>query len=219
MLRGFLRNRFNVLLLAGALAPLTLQADVIFSNMSATPLPGTSLEIAGNFEDRPAGAEAAEAFTPTGNFWMTDAEVSYSGSGVPYFSLFLYSDKSGEPGSMIEELGSDLGGDVDMGLVTANSFTPIDLTAGTEYWLVMAPSSPYAEASWDGGGSSVVPEASSIALGTLAWTIGSDNAEFQIDGTQITPEPSTLPLASVALLGLLIAAHRTRKRSRAPIET
>jgi hypothetical protein len=212
MLRSFLCNRWNVLLLAGALAPLALQADVIFSNLIGTP-PTSSLEIAGNFPDPPAGAEAAEAFTPTANFSMTDAEVLYGGSGVPYFSLFLYSDESGEPGSMIEELGSDLGGDVDVGLVTANSFTPIDLTAGTEYWLVMAPSSPYAEASWDGGGSSLVPEASSIALGTPAWTIGSGNAEFQIDGTLMTPEPSTLPLVSVAVLGLLIAGHRARKRA------
>jgi len=213
MLRSFLCNRWNVLLLAGALAPLTLQADVIFSNLIGTP-PTSSLEISGNIPDPPAGAEAAEAFTPTANFSMTDAEVLYDGGNLPLFSLFLYSNNSGEPGSMIEELGSELGGVLvsTYSLVTANSFTPIDLTAGTEYWLVMAPATPFVETGWAGGGSSVVPEASSIALGTTAWTIGSANAEFQIDGTLITPEPSTLPLASVAVLGLLIAAHRTRKR-------
>jgi hypothetical protein len=212
MPRSFLCNRWNVLLLAGALAPLTLQADVIFSNLIGTP-PTSSLEIDGNFEDRPAGAEAAEAFTPTANFSMTDAEVLYDGGYLPLFSLFLYSNNSGEPGSMIEVLALELGGySSTYSLVTANSFTPIDLTAGTEYWLVMAPGTPFSETGWDGGGSSLVPEASSIALGTPAWTIGSANAEFQIDGTLITPEPSTLPLASVAVLGLLIAAHRTRKR-------
>jgi hypothetical protein len=206
-------NRWNVLLLAGALAPLALQADVIFSNLTGTS-PTSSLDIAGNFLDPPDGAEAAEAFTPTGNFSMTGAQVLYAGGDEPYFGLSLYSNNSGEPGSMIEILARQLGNAYSTySLVTANSFTPIDLTDGTEYWLVMTPATPFSETGWDGGGSSLVPEASSTAYGTT-WTIASANAEFQIDGTPITttPEPSTLPLVSVGVVGLLIAARRAVKQ-------
>jgi hypothetical protein len=212
MLLGFLSNRWNVVLLAGALAPLALQAKVIFSNLSGT-LPTGSLVITGNVQDPPDGAEAAEAFTPSGNFSMRGVEVVSVGN-EPYFDLFLYSDNSGEPGSEIEELGSGLGSALSIdNLVTANSFTPIQLTDGTQYWLVMTAFDPFTDGGWGTGGSSLVPGASSIDDGST-WTIASYDAQFQIDGTPLTatPEPSTLPLTSAAVLGLLIAARRAVKR-------
>lgn len=50
--------------------------------------------------------------------------------------MFLYADNSGQHGSPIETLATDLSGPTSSyALETASSFTPIDLTAGTQYWL------------------------------------------------------------------------------------
>jgi hypothetical protein len=128
MLKGISCNQWNVLLLAGALAPLALHGDTIFSNVTeATPTGELTAVVP---------SEYAEAFTPAANYSMTDAEVFI------YFAnadLFLYTNNSGAPGTEIEELASDLGPDslTTYTLETASSFAPIDLTAGTEYWLVM----------------------------------------------------------------------------------
>ncbi len=44
------------------------------------------------------------------------------------------------PGSEIEELATDLSGpSIGEAVETVSTFTPIDLTSGTEYWLVLGP--------------------------------------------------------------------------------
>ncbi len=210
--RGFLsslvRSSMALALAAGVTAPLALHADVIFSNVNDVCC--SSIEIAGaDFGVQ----EEAEAFTSTGNFSMTDAEVFIStptGVGV---DAFLYSNNSGAPGTDLGELGSDLysqNGGFD--IVTANSFTPIDLTAGTEYWLVLAPSAQNTGALWAINGSSSVPQAESTDGGS-SWTTGTDSAQFQIDGTPLvsTPEPSSLPLLFGGAVCLFVAAYRARR--------
>jgi hypothetical protein len=216
----FLCNRWSVLLVACALAPLSLPADVIFSNLSgATPNYGTGPVGANLISTWPEGAESAEAFTPTGNFSMTDAEVFVKWYSDPFsdpnFNLFLYSDNSGVPGSEIKELGSDLTAPSSFTLLTVNSFAPIDLTEGTQYWLVMTPYDANSSPDWVGGGSITVPYTPSFNIGASWDTPFQFSAQFQIDGTPIaaTPEPSTLSLASLGVLCLLIAGRRVVKGS------
>src|SRR5579863_8809671 len=125
--------RWNRFLAAAVLAPLALQADVIFTNVSGNPPTGIHFLLVSGASD----VDEAEAFTPSGDFSMTDAEVIIQGGGV---DLSLYSDNSGQPGSQIEELATNLNGPSSgYALETANSFTPIDLTDGTQYWLVLSP--------------------------------------------------------------------------------
>ena len=200
--------RWNRVLAAGVLAPLALHADVIFSNLSGNVPTGLHFL----FVTGAAGVDAAEAFTPNGDFSMTDAEVIIQGGGV---DLSLYSDNSGQPGSQIEELASNLNGPSGYALETANSFTPIDLTAGTQYWLVLTPASSTANAAWGDNGSTFVPRAISTDNGA-SWAALNFNAQFQTDGTPLTstPEPSELPLLAGGAICLLVAAQRARASSR-----
>jgi hypothetical protein len=205
MLKGIICNKWNVLLLAGALAPLALHGDTIFSNVTGTQPTG---ELTASYPQ-----EYAEAFTPTANYSMTDAEVFIAYANA---DLFLYTNNSGTPGTEIEELASDLGPDsLTYTLETASSFAPIDLTAGTEYWLVMTGGT--GAAFWGNNGSSSVPEALSANVGHDWIASGNYDAQFQIGGTLIppvttTPELATLPLISVGVLGLLFAARRAVKQ-------
>jgi hypothetical protein len=214
VIRGFLCNRWNVLLLAGALVPLVLQADVIFSNLSGTT-PSTYLAAIGSENLPPNGTRLAVAFTPTGNFLMTDAEVLVeAGAPTAYFDLSLYSDSAGVPHSDLGDVGSDLSAPSTFGLVTADSFPAIDLTEGTEYWLVLQPDDEFSVINWGLGGSSNVPLAEITPTDGVWSAAGPENLQFEIDGTPITttPEPAMLPLISVGVLGLLIAARRAAKQ-------
>lgn len=219
MLRTILCNRWNVLLLAAALAPLVLQADVVFTNVNSSDVSDGSAVCGGSSNGCPnqqTGISDAEAFTPTADFTLTDAQMlvyEVPGSGDPDFNVFLDSNASGTPGSVIEQIGFGLAATAafpNSSFVTANSIaTPITLTSGTEYWLVLRPADSDSYVGWSNGGSPSVPFASTSADGTV-WITATSTDQFQIDGTPITttPEPSTLPLASVAVLSLLIAARR-----------
>ena len=88
MLKGIICNKWNVLLLAGALAPLALHGDTIFSNVTGTQPTG---ELTASYPQ-----EYAEAFTPTANYSMTDAEVFIAYANA---DLFLYTNNSGVPRS------------------------------------------------------------------------------------------------------------------------
>ncbi len=194
------------LALAVSLAPLALRADVIFSNLSGTT-PNDGVIVSGG--GSPKGSAAAEAFTPTANFSMTDAEVLLVGGEI---DLYLYTNNSGEPGTEIEELETGLSGPSGAyALETASGFTAIDLTAGTEYWLVLKPVTALTDAAWGNNGSSSVPEDYSLNGGTSWSTPTTYDAQFEIDGTPLTstPEPSELPvLLGAAAAGLLIAPRR-----------
>lgn len=120
------------------------------------------------------------------------------------------------PGSEIEELGRDLTAPARAGLVAVNSFAPIDLTDGTQYWLVMTPYDANSALLWIGGGSVFVPFTASLDDGA-SWDIPFQYfAQFQIDGTPIaaTPEPVTLPLISVGVLGLLLSSPAARRAAK-----
>jgi hypothetical protein len=71
------------------------------------------------------------------------------------FNVFLAQNSSGVPGSFIEQIGFDVS--ASGGEVTVNSIaTPITLTGGTPYWLVLTPASTNTYIYWDNGGSSLV---------------------------------------------------------------
>jgi len=225
MLRGILFNRWSVLLLAGALAPLVLQADVVFTNVTNTADVNNGSAVCGGTSLTPCpfvitGLIDAEAFTPTANFTLTDAQVlvSKTSGSDPDFNVYLDSNTGGKPGSVIEQIGFGVAATADYpgSLITANSIaTPITLTSGTEYWLVLRPADSGSFVGWSDGGSPSVPFAYSPDGGT-DWNTATASDQFQIDGTPITatatPEPSSLPLASLGVLGLLIAARRAVKQ-------
>lgn len=193
--------------LAGVLSPRPLHADVIFSNLDGAPDGLSFLQVGG-----PLDVSEAEAFIPAENYSMTGAQIVLDAGAV---DLFLYSDNSGAPGSEIEQLATNVSGPSgSYALETANSFTPISLTAGTEYWLVLTPFNSTSSAFWGDNASIYVPWASSTD-GGATWTSLNFDAQFEIDGTPLasTPEPSELPLLSIAAIGLLIAMRRKGRKA------
>lgn len=212
MPRPILR-RSMLVLAAGVLAFLPLRAEVIFSNLGGAPTGVSALLVGGISE-----VDQAQAFTPSADFSMTDAQlvIESPGQGV---NLFLYSDNSGQPGSSIEQLATGLSGpSSNYALETVNSFAPIHLTTGTQYWLVLTPAnaSNTGVTAWGDNGTSFVPRATSTT-GGASWTVLEFDSQFQIDGTPLTttPEPSAISLFCCGGVCLLVIARRARARSRA----
>jgi hypothetical protein len=85
------------MLLAGALAPLAVQADVVFSNVTSTSDVNNASTVCGGSPSIPCelffGVSDAEAFTPAADFTLTDAQVlvfdAPTQSGDPDFNVFL----------------------------------------------------------------------------------------------------------------------------------
>ncbi len=212
-----IQKLLNLALAAGVLAPLAvilgplaLRAGVIFSNVSESTST-FSLGVRGSTAGGGTPKESAQLFVPGGDFSMTDAEVFINGGAV---DIFLYSGNTEVPGTEIAELATDVSGPSSgFALETASGFAPVDLTAGTDYWLVLAPATADTNALWEQGGSSLSPAAQS-SNGGAGWTsVGINGAQFEIDGTPI-PEPSELPLLLGAAAACLLLATR-RKRSKA----
>jgi len=208
-------------------AAATAHADVVFSNVTSDVNNGTA--VCGS--SAPAcpilfGALIdAEAFTPSADFTMTDAQVLMIvdvGAGSDSdFNVFLYSNASGVPGSLIEQIGFDVAATTTFpgSMITANSIaTPITLTSGTEYWLVLGPADSDSFVAWGNGGSPSVPFAYSD--GGTSWSTDTAADQFEIDGTPVTasvPEPSSLLLLATAALLLVLGGAKLSARHTARI--
>jgi hypothetical protein len=157
----------------------------------------------------------AGQFVPNANYIMADAQVKVeeSGTAVPTFNLFLYSDNSGVPGASLGMIGGGTApsaGSFNIVLVGSPAFS---LLSGTPYWLVMTPNAG-SNVIWAGGGS---PSPASVydqnATGSSPWltTMPAAAFQFQIDGTPTgTPEPSTSTLI-LSGLGVALLVSRFRK--------
>ena len=204
---------------------LSAQADVIFSNVTG---PGPGYRGLTACSQRSEGCSqdcstapfcfllAAAAFTPTGDYVMTDAQLLLNNAFLymqgpgSSFSVDLYSSLNGLPGSLIESIGSGLTPYPPGSLVALDLPNPVSLTAGTQYWVVLMAGSD-GELYWLAGGSSSVPVAEwsnfpgyPVGLPPFTWkSLGMATPQFEIDGTPVTsvPEPSSLPqIVSVAIL-------------------
>jgi len=136
---------------------------------------------------------------------------------IATFDVFLDSDSGGTPGSVIEQIGFGLSATASFpaSLITANTIgTPITLTAGTPYWLVVSPHQADSRVTWAGGGSVETPRAISLDGGNTWPLVGTDALEFQIDGTPNAPvpEPSTYGLLG-GIAAFLFGLRRGRERA------
>jgi hypothetical protein len=189
-----------------------IHADVIFSNLT-TPAQEGGINICGASAVFCDGSQAvAAAFTPPSGYAMTEAQVETFafGSDVSYtFDAFLYSGSGSAPGTEIAELASNLTAPTSGGPNVIDLGTPIDLSSGVEYWLVLAPAESDSFVAWDLGGSSNVPVAVSLNGGAFAVNPAA-NLQFEIDGTPLSsvPEPRAAWLLAAALGS---AAIRFRK--------
>ena len=188
------------------------QADVIFSNITGPgSVMGATVVCAeftfGNCDGLGTIMLAAAAFTPTANYTMTDAQVFVASvinplPGRSSFDVYLYSDSGGAPGSPIERIGAGLSATTILpgSIVTANTIsTPITLTSGTQYWLVLTPPNYLGSfIYWANGGSPRVPTATRIMSIAFppGWMPGTGSLQFQIDGVQGVQSPPSVTCAA-----------------------
>jgi len=229
-------KRVGLIAIAGCLAIALAQGQVVvFSNLT-TPDQVHGVQI---FKETGVGSQTAAAqFTPSGNFNLVDAQVMVTAepSGSPNFNVWIAADAGGLPGTFIEQIGFNLQatapfnpnpGSSNGSVITANSIaTPLALTSGTKYWLVVTPGvQPFIGLNWDGGGSSAVPLTyNSSPTFNSGWAAPINYAiQFRIDGTPtgpVGPSPTPTPLPPSVILTLtglasagLYQWHRRRLNS------
>jgi len=145
-----------------------------------------------------------QTFAPAGSSLATSITVGTAlyppGYGFsPLFDVYLYSNYQSigvnpvGPGPVInqpeQELaeGQALQAPSSPGLVTFSLPSPISLTAGNLYWIILDPNNP---------------------LTSIVW----DDYSLQVDGTLLTPEPATFGLLACALAALTAIQRKRRPR-------
>jgi hypothetical protein len=208
-------------LLSILFGPMLMRADVVFSNITSPfqNTPANSHGVCGNGVDGCYNNAFAEEFIPSANYTLTGAQVLVTthedANGDPdgaNFNVSLDSDNSGAPGSPIGQIGSGLTATATASLVTANSIaTPITLTAGTPYWLVLT-GEVNTFIIWAGGGSTAPPSATSIDGGSTWPFLGTANLEFEIDGTPVVTSPVPEPASFGLLAGIVTLLYGVKRR-------
>jgi len=147
---GFAAAVATITLTPGAVMGQTLYNTFGPAESFNSSIPGASAGagLLGGFSPQEGGITLAEAFTPavTANLSRVDLgmEYIYGGKtiGPADLNVTIASDQSGSPGEPIEtiSLTGVFGGVPNaIGIVTAYSVLHPLLTAGTQYWLVVAP--------------------------------------------------------------------------------
>jgi hypothetical protein len=190
-----------------------LKADTIFSSIVGNCCGGYGISGTNSF---PGSESVAEAFTPSANYVMTDAQVEVfqvlGFGGDPFFNVSLFSNVGGLPGSLIGTIGSDLVAPAGGGLVVASGPMPV-LASGISYWIVLTPFDSKTDVGWEmaRGLPDTIVAFTSSSTGQGGW--GSGNSvpvQFQVDGTP-TPEPASVILAGtgfITLMGLFLLSKR-----------
>jgi hypothetical protein len=162
----------------------------------------------------------AGTFMANGNFNLVDVKVSVaSTAGDPTFNVFLAGDVAGAPDRIIHwrQIGFGLTAPSGGGVVTANSNTsPIALTSGNGYWIVVAPAKPQSRVAWNLApfpGNTYTEfnhsDPNFLFFVESGWIgQGGFPLQYQVDGTPPGPAATPLPpslilcLTGLAIVGL-----------------
>ena len=165
--------------------------------------------------------QLAGAFTPTGDFYLSQIDVAFwflhnpADNNTNGFILSLNQDSGGMPGTAIETW-TDLTAPTQVpgtsSLVqTVFPVSTLLLLSGNQYWIVVSPAAPNTFDVWNQGGTGG-RYAKDSGSGWLAVDEPSNVIGFDVQGTP-TPEPSTLTLFAVGLLGIGYGVRRLRVSS------
>jgi hypothetical protein len=255
------RKKWKTLRIAVMLAPVVglvtafpAKADVVYTTFGTSICGGDATCIANNginqnydAVDGPSNTISpfetemiADSFTPTANFTLSDVQLVLQNLGQGDANVYLTSDSGGTPGAVLESwiTPGEPFALTQLNALTLTSVATPTLTAGTQYWLVVAPNAKNSAVgynySWnvDISGSSQLFDATPGPGGfaTLASAPGNWfpdgpglEAAFRIDGTPTTggggggsvPETSSLGFFGIGALGLLAIASRKRRSAEA----
>lgn len=177
-------------------APLQAAPRIIFSNVRGNCCGGVT--VAGTAF---SAESLAEAFTPAVTDTLTGVRVVVfqvlGFGGDPHFNISLFSDANGVPGSLIEQIGTNVTANSQFSFATAQSILKPILRAGTQYWLVLTPANSSTEVGWRMGGSPTTTLALTNSItGQGGWRVISPqqpaDLQFEIDGT--IDIPCTVPI-------------------------
>ena len=154
---------------------------------------GTTVASASSF---PGAYRAAAAFTPAGNFNLTQIDLALSfflsGGTARGISISLNQDSDGMPGAALETWGgltapSQVEGATSALVTTVFSASTIPLLAGKQYWIVASPASPDTSDFWlmnavDGTGRGG-RLAFNYGVGWIVQDVPSDGLAFDVRGT------------------------------------
>jgi hypothetical protein len=227
-----LKSSVRLLFLLPIVLPLTTQAraDVVFSDF------GSGNSYAPDIGWGPLGAnliwfgpgnnpingprDTAASFTASSDTTLTQIDVALttpSADDTQAISIDLESDNGGSPGTVIESW--DLNGPFPIFGSTSNTVQTllsngtVSLSAGTEYWLVIAPQSDNTLVVWDLSSNESAPGTGTELSSAGVWSSAPGTVAFDVQGSQSpVPEPSTWPLLGGAAIALAIAVRRRPMR-------
>ncbi len=217
--RRLVRQFAMALFLAGVVGAAPAFANEIYSNLgSGDSYDSGSAYLIGQISI--FNQVIGESFVPSANFQFTDAQLAlYSGGGTST-AVYLESDNSGNPGSILDTLAEQssvvgLPGSV----VQFDCTTCLSLTAGTEYWIVAAAGNGQTEWAYnDTGDNSGVDYTYSGSATPGSWSKNSTatRGAFEVDGTPLTttvPEPDSVALFGTGIAGLALIHRRNRAQT------
>jgi hypothetical protein len=155
------------------------------------------------------------------NWWGGCFPSTTCGSS-PSFTISIYSDSSGSPGTQLDSFVVGAANQTATGLLIGGpggwdeysysaSFPALTLTAGTQYWFVLTQTVSEPSGSW--GVETTSSTASTVySMGLLepldTWHFQPQNLAFEL--TDSVPEPSTWAMMLVGFAGLGFLAYRKR---------
>jgi hypothetical protein len=213
-------RRMGLVAIACCLAIADAQGQVVVFSSLTTPSNGGGDILGGDITTGPVTTWAG-TFTANGNFNLVDVKVTVVAEAGhdPTFNVFFSADVTGTPDSITRwrQIGFGLRAPAGGGVVTANSITtPIAMTSGNAYWVILTPANSQSRLIWSVAGSFPTPSYSefnhtdpNFSFGDRAWIgQGGFPLQFQVDGLAPSPLPTPVPpslilcLTGLAIVGL-----------------
>jgi len=215
-LRVFVAIRFAVFAIMIAFAPLRAVCDTVYTNLGPNNSFNSSSDWTVSGLSSQVGFFAeAENFTPTSNFVLTQIDLplfAFTQGSADNISLAV--SANGVPGAALESWSG-----VQLPGLTPNtvvqllaSGSPITLSAGQQYWVVVQPAAATTWTGWFWNSTGDINGTNGVSFACTACGPGFgipettvQRAAFDVQGTPVSPvpEPGSFVLLCSGVLGLV----------------